>query len=510
MNEFLTVSNISKVYEDGVVANSNISFSVNKGEMHAICGENGAGKSTLMKMLYGMVKPSEGDIFFKGKRVDFENPKQAIASGIGMVHQEFMLIPSFTVAENITLGADLLDGVFLDKKEAIKVSNDLSKKYNLDIDSEATVESIPVGMRQRVEILKALYRGADLLILDEPTAVLTPQESEELFCSLRKLTKEQGKSIIFITHKLKEVSYASDRITVIQHGRVTGGFNTSEVTEVQIAEKMVGREILQEYKLPDTEKGKVLLDINNLTFHDEAGICRLNNLNMNICQGEILGIAGVEGNGQTELAKVITGLIHPSSGTIKMQGENIENLDPRTIRNKGIAHVSEDRKGDGTAGNASIKDNIIVDRFYKPTFSKWGLLRNKTIENHVSALIERFDIRCSSLRAKTGSLSGGNMQKVVIAREISAKPDVLIAAQPTRGVDIGASELIRTELVKLRNSGKAVMLISADLDEILSISDRVAVLYKGELVAILDNHDLDEKTLGLYMLGLKRESTDAR
>ena len=505
MSDFLIVDNISKTYENGVVANSDISFTVAQGEMHAICGENGAGKSTLMKMLYGMIKPSGGNIYYRGNKLDLSGPKEAIEFGIGMVHQEFMLIPSFTVAENITLGNDILNGNLLDKDAAIEVTNKLSDKYNFQVDAEATIESIPVGMRQRVEILKALYRGADLLILDEPTAVLTPQESEELFASLKQLTREQGKSIIFITHKLKEVTYASDRITVIQHGRVTGNFETKDVTEEQIAAKMVGRDIITQYDKPLVERGAKALEIRNLDYTDSAGIPRLKGLNLNLYEGEVLGIAGVEGNGQTELAQTISGLIKANSGSIQFYNQEVLGLTPRQVRDLGIAHVSEDRKGDGTAGDASIRDNIIIDRFHHKTFGKFGLLDMNFIKCQIEELIQRFDIRCHSQETLIGSLSGGNMQKVVIAREVSSEPKVLIAAQPTRGVDIGASELIRSELLKLRSKNKAVLLFSADLDEILSISDRIAVVYKGEIVAVLDNKNIDEKDLGLYMLGLKKD-----
>ncbi|MFA0196605.1 ABC transporter ATP-binding protein [Vibrio artabrorum] len=506
MSDFLRVEGISKTYENGVVANTDISFNVRQGEMHAICGENGAGKSTLMKMLYGMVKPTSGEIYYKGDKLDLDSPKEAIELGIGMVHQEFMLVPSFTVAENITLGADVLKGGFLDKEDAVRVANALAETYNFDIDAEATVESIPVGMRQRVEILKALYRGADLLILDEPTAVLTPQESEELFASLKKLVRELNKSVIFITHKLKEVKFASDKITVIQHGKVTGNFDTDSVSVDEIANKMVGREVENSYYRKPQELGGKALEIKSLNYKDAAGIQRLNNLTLDIYEGEVLGIAGVEGNGQTELARLISGLDKPTSGDIELYGQQIQGKTPHQIRDLKIAHVSEDRKGDGTAGDASIRDNVLVDRYHQKNFGDMGLLKMGVIKDHLSHLIDRFDIRCKSQETAIGSLSGGNMQKVVIAREISSEPKVLIAAQPTRGVDIGAAELIRNELIKLRDNKKGVLLLSADLDEILSISDRIAVIYKGEIVGVFKNENIDEKTLGLYMLGLKRQS----
>ncbi|MGI9875207.1 ABC transporter ATP-binding protein [Vibrio pomeroyi] len=506
MTDFLRVDGISKTYDNGVVANTDISFNVQQGIMHAICGENGAGKSTLMKMLYGLVKPTSGDIYYKGDKLDLDSPKEAIELGIGMVHQEFMLVPSFTVAENITLGADVLKGGFLDKEDAIRVTRALAETYKFDIDAEATVESIPVGMRQRVEILKALYRGADLLILDEPTAVLTPQESEELFVSLKRLVREQNKSVIFITHKLKEVKFASDKITVIQHGKVTGNFDTDSVSVEQLANSMVGREVDNTYYRKSQDIGIKALEIKGLNYKDSAGIQRINNLSIDVYEGEVLGIAGVEGNGQTELARLISGLDKPTSGDIEFYGQAIQGKTPRQIRDLKVAHVSEDRKGDGTAGEASIRDNVIVDRYHQKSFGDMGLLKMGYIKEHLDHLIARFDIRCKSQETAIGSLSGGNMQKVVIAREVSAEPKFLIAAQPTRGVDIGAAQLIRNELITLRDNKKGVLLLSADLDEILSISDRIAVIYKGEIVGVFKNENIDEKALGLYMLGLKRQS----
>lgn len=505
MDEFLSMHNISKTYDNGVKANEDISFSVRYGEMHAICGENGAGKSTLMKILYGLEQPSSGYIALKGKTVTIHNPNEAIRLGIGMVHQSFMLVPSMSVAENITLNHELLKGVFLDKKQAIEVTNQLSKQYGLHVEAEAFVENIPVGMKQRVEILKALYRGADLLILDEPTAVLTPQESEDLFASLRSFVKEGQKAVVFITHKLKEVMYASDSITVIQHGRITGHMETKNASEKEVVKRMVGRDVLMQYKKKEHVLGKKALKLNKLCYTDTAGIARLKNISFDISEGEILGIAGIEGNGQSELAEVIAGLKKASQGSVQFYDKMITQKTAKQIRELGIGHVPEDRIHNGIAASGTIDENILIDRFNKPAFNHFGLLKAKNIYNHVQNLIQKFDIRCKNQKIFMQSLSGGNMQKVIMAREISADPRLLIAAQPTRGVDIGAAEFIRHEIIALRDQGKAILLTSADLEEILGLSDRIAVMYKGEIVAMLNNSNLTESMLGQYMLGIKRQ-----
>jgi simple sugar transport system ATP-binding protein len=508
MPPLVELRDISKIYPNGVAANRHVDFSVERGEIHALVGENGAGKSTLMKILYGLEQPTSGQIFLRGQPVTIPSPHKAIDLGIGMVHQNFMLVPSFTVAENVVLGREPTKGRVLDREAAIRITHDLAERYGLEVEATAPVEATPVGMRQRAEILKTLYRGADLLILDEPTAVLTPQETDELFTAVRRLV-DQGKTVIFITHKLREVKTIADRVTVMRHAAITGRVATAEVTEEAIAEMMVGRQIVLEVARPSRPRGPVVAELRHLAYVAATGRPVLRDFSLNLYAGEILGIAGVEGNGQTELAEVLSGLKAPTTGEIRIGGLPVTAQNARQRRLAGVAHIPEDRLTNGAALDASIADNLVVDRYNRPPFTVGGALRPHKVREQAEALIRAFDIRTAGPDAPLRSLSGGNMQKVIVARELSAEPTLLVAAQPTRGVDIGASEFVRGELVAKRNEGKAVLLISADLAEVMSLADRIAVIHKGRIVAIFpDPQRLTEQELGLYMLGLKEQSAD--
>ncbi|RME74424.1 MAG: ABC transporter ATP-binding protein [Chloroflexi bacterium] len=509
MPPFVEMRDIVKIYPNGVVANRGVHFSVEKGEIHALVGENGAGKTTLMKILYGMEHPTAGQIFLEGRPVRIQNPHQAIDLGIGMVHQNFMLIPSFTIAQNIVLGQEPRRGRFIDFEAAARLTTELSQTYGLQVDPQARVEATPVGMRQRVEILKTLYRGANLLILDEPTAVLTPQETADLFRAVRRLVAE-GKTVIFITHKLVEVKQIADRVTVMRHGEVTGeALRTADVSEADIAQLMVGRKVLFRIEKPPQQRGPAVAQVRDLSYISETGRPLLREVSFNVYAGEILGIAGVEGNGQTELAEVLSGLKPPTTGQALVNGRPVLGKGPRQVRQAGVAHIPEDRLTNGVALDASIADNLVVDRYFRPPFTRRGVMYPRLIRRHARDLMHRFDIRAASEESPVKSLSGGNMQKVIVAREFSSEPALLIAAQPTRGIDIGAAEFVRQQLVQKRNEGKAVLLISADLAEVMSLADRIAVMFKGRIVGIFQNGpDITEEELGLYMLGLKQQSPD--
>jgi simple sugar transport system ATP-binding protein len=505
----IEMKNISKIYDNGVVANDHVNFSVEKGEIHALVGENGAGKSTLMKILYGIEQPTEGQIIINGKEVSFRSSLDAIDEKIGMVHQNFMLIPSFSVADNIVLGNEpLQNNKLIDKKRSVEITQELSKTYGLNVIPEAIVDSINVGMRQRVEIIKMLYREAEILIMDEPTAVLTPQETQDLFSAIHKLV-DQGKTVIFITHKLREVKEISDRVTVMRLGKVIGTVDTKDVTREQIANMMVGREVFLDIKKPDINRGEKRMEIKDLTYVSETGTPVLRGVDFNLYSGEILGIAGVEGNGQTELVEVITGLKRATGGEIKVHEKNILNHTPREIRMMKVAHIPEDRLTNGVAVNASIEENLIVDRYFKKPLNKGLLMDYKEVDKHSNALIKQFSIKTPDGKLPVSSLSGGNMQKVVVARELSSDPYVLIASQPTRGIDVGATEYIREQLVQYRTDGVAVLLVSADLGEVMSLSDRIVTLYEGKITGVFpDASKATEEELGLYMLGLKEQTPE--
>jgi simple sugar transport system ATP-binding protein len=506
----IEATNIVKIYPNGVQANDGARLSVEKGEIHALVGENGAGKSTLMKILYGLEHPTSGTIRLRDQEVHIANPQVAIDLGIGMVHQNFMLVNSFTIAENIALGreASRAGGLAMDRQKAIQDTEELSKQYGLFVQPTARVDTVPVGMRQRVEILKALYRGAEILILDEPTAVLTPRETQDLFRAIRNLVNE-GKTVIFITHKLREVMEISDRVTVMRDARTVGTVNTSETNEAELARMMVGREVFMQVDKPPVQRGQTVLDVHGLTYINETGRTLLHNASFRVYESEILGIAGVEGNGQTELVEVLTGLRSASAGHAAIDGQSVLGSGPRKIREAHCAHIPEDRLTNGVALRASISDNLIVDRYYRSPLTQVGLLNPAAIRANSAAMIKQFGILAPGGELPVGSLSGGNMQKVVVARELSAQPRLLIAAQPTRGVDIGAIEYIHQQLVDQRTNGLAILLVSADLQEVMKLSDRIMVMYEGEIVAIFPNTpDLTEDKLGLYMLGAERQSPE--
>ncbi|PJF37199.1 MAG: ABC transporter ATP-binding protein [Candidatus Thermofonsia Clade 1 bacterium] len=500
----LQTRDISKVYPNGVRANDRISIAVAAGQVHAIVGENGAGKSTLMKILYGMERPTEGEILLDGERVQFHSPQDAIRRGIGMVHQNFMLVPSFTVAQNVVLNAEPTRLGALDVPTANARVQALAARYGLPIAPELRVAEIPVGMKQRVEILKALYRGAEILILDEPTAVLTPSETRELFGAMRELAAS-GKSVLFISHKLREVLAVSDQVTVLRDGRLIDSLPTSQCTERHLATLMVGREVFMNVQKPPLQRGAPILKVDELTVRLPNGKVALDRISFRLHSGEILGVAGVEGNGQTELAESLAGLRAFESGKVTLCDRPLPNGDPRAAREAGVAHIPEDRLKNGSALELSIAENLIVDRYYKPPFSAHGSLNLRAIRQNAQRLIERFNIVARSPETPLGALSGGNMQKVVLARELSAAPRLLIAAQPTRGVDIGAIEFIHAQLIAARAHGVAILLISADLSEVLRLSDRLIVLYNGQIVAHFEEPSaVSEEELGLYMLGSKR------
>ena len=501
----LEARGITKRYPNGVVANDHVDLRVRPGEIHALVGENGAGKTTLMKMLYGLEQPDGGQILLHGHPVTIPNPDAAIKQGIGMVHQHFMLVPSLTIAENIVLGREpTRRGGVLAEEDAARVTAELSERYGLRVDPHARVDVIPVGERQRVEILKTLYRGAEILILDEPTAVLTPQETNDLFRAVRSLVG-QGKTVIFITHKLREVKQIADTVTVMQRGKVVGDVRTADVTREEIARMMVGREVLDRTRKEIHARGPLVLEARDLNYVTPDGKRALADVSLQAFSGEILGIAGVEGNGQTELVEVLAGLTPPAAGRIAVNGVDVTGDGPRATREAGVSHIPEDRLELGLAADASIEENLIIDRYYRVPFARAGFLNLRAEAENARTAIADFDVRTPNAKIPARSLSGGNMQKLVVARELSAHPKVLLAAQPTRGIDIGATELVHRQLVAARDAGTAVILVSADLGEVMSLSDRLAVMYNGEIVAMFtDVPALTEEELGYYMLGVKR------
>ncbi len=496
----IEMKNITKKFGD-FVANDNIDLIVHKGEIHALLGENGAGKTTLMNVLYGLYEPTAGEIFINGKRVKVTNPNVAIKNGIGMVHQHFMLVDNFTVVENIVLGMETTKkfGV-IDIKKATEEVEELSKKYGLFVDPNAKIEDISVGMQQRVEILKALYRGADILILDEPTAVLTPHEIEEIIQIMKNLT-EQGKTIIIITHKLKEIKQSADYCTIIRRGKKIDTVKVDDVTEEELASMMVGREISFKVDKKDAEIGGVILEIDNLTVKDNRDLNTVKGFSLKLHKGEILGIAGVDGNGQSELVEALTGLRDIENGKVLLNGKDITNLSPKEIMESGMSHIPEDRQKRGLVLDFTVAENMILENYHKEPFSKKGRLNHKNITKFAVELIDKFDVRPRNDKQIAGALSGGNQQKVILAREITNDPEVLLAVQPTRGLDVGAIEYVHRYLVDQRDRGKAVLLVSFELDEIMNLSDRIAVIYDGKIVDIMDGKDADEKTIGYLMAG---------
>jgi simple sugar transport system ATP-binding protein len=501
METVLELRGITKRFP-GVLANDNISIELKKGEIHALLGENGAGKTTLMNILYGLYKPDEGEIFVKGEKLDVESPVDAIKSGVGMVHQHFMLVPVFTVTENVMLGdEDLLPGGLLDRKKAAGKILEISQKYNLDVDPGAYVRDLPVGIQQRVEIIKLLYRNADIFILDEPTAVLTPQEVDELFTIMRKLV-EQGKSIIFITHKLREVMEFADRITVIRGGKVVGSTIPAETDQYQLASMMVGRQIELNLEKNPPQTGDVVLEVKNLKVLNVHHQVAVDNISFDVKAGEVLGIAGVQGNGQTELVRALTGLTHAVEGKINLLGKNITHTGVKQITEAGTAHIPEDRQKEGVVLGYSIEDNLILNTWYQQPFARRSILQRKVILENALKLISKFDIRTPGALTLTSNLSGGNQQKVIVAREFSRPIKLLIATQPTRGLDVGSIEYIHHRIIEKRDEGCAVLLVSTELDEIMQISDRIAVMYRGQILAVVDATTITREEIGLLMAGV--------
>lgn len=508
-NTILSVQGVTKIYSNGVIANKDVDFVVKKGEVHALTGENGAGKSTLMKVLFGLETPDEGSIEYKGNQISFKGPNDAIEMGIGMVHQHFNLIPSLTVAENIVLGDEPGSSILFDKKRAFQITEELSKKYNFDLDVRAKVENISVGKKQKVEILKALYREVELLILDEPTAVLTPQETEELFDQLKKL-QELGLTIIFISHKLDEIMQICQKITVMRRGHSMGSYYVNEVSEQDISRLMVGRDVVLEVDKTAANPGKKLLEVKNLSFKDESDKYKLEPISFSLHSGEIIGIAGVDGSGQQDLVNLITGMATgEDTGSIQIEGQPIDRMSIKERRNKGIAYIPEDRLDDGVAEKFSIKENLISSNYDSEEINNKFFMKEKDIVNKSKTLIKEYDIRCEDELQEVGMLSGGNMQKVIVAREFTTNPKILIASQPTRGVDVGAIEFIHNKIVEIRDEGCGVILVSADLNEILELSDSIIVMNSGQMTAYFsDAKEVTEEELGFYMLGMKKQTKE--
>lgn len=498
----IEMRNIVKKFGD-FTANDGINLIVHKGEIHAILGENGAGKSTLMNQLYGLLKPTSGDILVNGKKIEMNNPRDAIDAGIGMVHQHFMLIQPFTVTENIVLGTEPTKNIKLDMAAARKNVVELSERYGMAIDPDAKIEDISVGMQQRVEILKALYRGADILILDEPTASLTPQEIEELIAIMEGLVKD-GKSIILISHKLKEIKQSADFCTIIRAGKYIDTVDVEKVDENEMASMMVGRKVAFRVDKPDREPGAVVLDVKDLHCNDYRGIEVVKGLDLQVKGGQIVGIAGIDGNGQTELVEVITGLRKGTKGRVLVNGTDVFNKPPRYAFDHGVSSIPADRQKHGLVGMFSVEDNLILQNYNKDPFSIKHILQRESISKHANSSIDMFDIRPSrSAKRPAATLSGGNQQKVIIAREVQNDKDLLIAVNPTRGLDVGAIEYVHKYLVKQRNKGKAVLLVSFELDEIMGLSDIIDVIFDGRIVAAIPGSEADENTLGLMMAGGK-------
>ncbi len=504
----IEMRDITKVF-GGFVANDKINLHLRKGEIHALLGENGAGKSTLMNMLAGLLEPTSGEIAVNGQVVNLDSPSKAASLGIGMVHQHFMLVEAFTVAENIILGSELTKNGVLDIAGASKEIKALSERYGLAVDPSAKVADISVGAQQRVEILKTLYRGADILIFDEPTAVLTPSEIDELMAIMKNLVKE-GKSIILITHKLDEIRAVSDRVTVIRRGKSIETVEIAGATNADLAEMMVGRSVSFKTEKQASKPKEVVLSIKDLVVNENRGVPAVKNLSLDVRAGEIVGIAGIDGNGQSELIQAITGLRKVESGSIELKGDSIVGLHPRQITELSVGHVPEDRHRDGLILEMMISENIALQTYYKEPHSKNGILNYSNITSYAKKLMEEFDVRAASELVPAAALSGGNQQKAIIAREIDRDPDLLIVSQPTRGLDVGAIEYIHKRLIEERDNGKAVLVVSFELDEILNVSDRIAVVHDGKIQGIVSPETTNKQELGVLMAGgnLGKEKSD--
>ena len=505
----LEMHNIVKQFGD-FRANDEINLQVRRGEIHALLGENGAGKSTLMNQLSGLLQPTSGDILINGHKITVDSPAKAAELGIGMVHQHFMLMDAFTVTENIILGSEPVNGMKLDIKKASRYIKKLSEQYRLDVNPDALAGDISVGMQQRVEILKTLYRGADILIFDEPTAVLTPQEIDELMVIMRHLASE-GKSIILITHKLDEIKAVADQVTVIRRGKSIDSFPVAGVSSQELADIMVGRSVA----LYATEKSparpkETVISLDHVTVKDSRGLTAVKDLSLDIHAGEVVGLAGIDGNGQSELISAMTGLMPTASGKIMLNGKNIANKKPRQITEAGVSHIPEDRQRYGLELDMTLAENIALQTYYKRPLSKHGVLDYEAINKHARDLITKFDVRTVNELVPAGSLSGGNQQKAIIARELDRNADFIIAAQPTRGLDVGAIEYIHQQLIYQRNANKAVMLVSFELDEILNVADRIAVISHGEITGIVNANETTKNELGLLMAGMSLDDARAQ
>lgn len=498
----LRLENIVKTFP-GIVANDSVSIEVDRGEVLALLGENGAGKSTLMNVLSGLYRPDSGSILLNDERVVFRDPAESIANGIGMIHQHFMLVPVFDVVEAIALGSETTRGPLgsFDKRHARQRVEALSKQYGLQVDLDAKIEDLPVGVRQRVEILKALYRNSDVLVLDEPSAVLTPQETEELFQIIRSLASS-GTSIIFISHKLHEVLEVADRITVLRRGKVVGTVRPSETTSEGLAELMVGRDVQLTVQRAQANPGDVVLRVSDLVVRDERQRIAVDGVTFDIRAGEIFAIAGVQGNGQTELVEALTGLRSVEAGNGLLDGSTLVFGSPRDISNAGVAHVPEDRSRDGMVRDMSIAENLIMNRYHRAPFSRNGILNATAVTEHAARAIAEYDVRTPSIETYVGNLSGGNQQKVIVAREFSRKVKLVIAAQPTRGLDVGSIEYIHKRIVRQRDDGVAVLIVSTELDEIFALGDRIGVMFQGRMVGIVEAADATRERIGLMMGGV--------
>ena len=496
MAPILEMKNITKQFP-GVLANDDVNLSVEKGSIHALMGENGAGKSTLMNILYGLYSPSSGKILLNGKEISIDNPRDAIDQGIGMVHQHFMLIPALSVIENVVLGKK-------DNKKIIDLKKDadafvaLGAKYNMKIDPYALIEDLTVGQQQRVEILNAIYRGAEILILDEPTAVLTPQEVTELFKIMNQL-KDEGKTIIFISHKLKEVLTICDTITVLRLGRSQPSVPSAGTTREELAEMMVGRKVILNVPKGEYKPGENVLEMNNVFTKKGSG--SLDDVSLEVKRGEILGIAGVDGNGQDALIDAITGLTKVTSGTVKIKGKDVTNASARTILEQKVSHIPADRHKRGMVAPMSIRENMILVSYYKEPFSKHGFINWKFVNENSEKIVEQFKVKTPNIDEAGGKLSGGNQQKMVLGRELTRDPDLVIAAHPVRGLDIGATEYVHECLIDERDKGNAVLLVSTELDEVISLSDKIAVMYEGRIMGVLDKEEFDFTKIGMMMAG---------
>ena len=505
----IEMKGITKIYPNGVVANKDVDFSVRPGEIHAVMGENGAGKSTLMKMLFGLEKIDKGQIFFKGNPVTIAKPSDAIGLKIGMVHQEFMLVPSLTVAENMMLREEPVKGIFIDRAKAIDETVKISEKYHLPIDPHARIIDLPVGMKQRVEILKALYRGAEILILDEPTAVLTPQETEELFRQLIIL-KENGHTVIFISHKIREVKQICDRITILKNGLSMGVYDVKDITEADISRLMVGREVKMKLDKNEAHPQNVVLQADHLCYGYGEGKLKVKDVNFTVRSGEIVGIAGVEGNGQRELLEMITGLRKIQRGQVHISGMDVSKMSIQQIRDKAkMGYIPQDRLLFGVAAEATIKENLLANRLSHSEFSKAGVMKEKNLTKKAMELIREFRIKCGGEKQTVNMLSGGNIQKVVVARELSTQRSLIVIDQPSRGIDVGATKFIHEKIFELRDADAAILVSSADLAEIMELSDSLFVMYEGEIVAYFKSLDgVTEEQLGEYMLGINRQTPE--